>query len=251
MGPTGYTAAGKRCGPIHDGAYCLKEEPEAGEQHRRNLEEERYEENQDQDNDTREREKSHVTTEYPGNRSRGAQRRNSGVRVQYRVGYRRQYPAGEIKREITSRAELVLDRSPEQPQGPHIDDQVQPTAMQKHIADEGQIIGQRQRAVEHTGVEVPCRDQGEAVQELVELRWTKAYLEQKDDSVRCDQRPSGDREVAQRNAVCDRKHHVARSAVTSATGRRGIVFRSAPSRHPGKPIRGLDSAIRAFTSAFN
>src|ERR1700730_18208533 len=139
MGPTGYTAAGKRCGPIHDGAYCLKEEPEAGEQHRRNLEEERYEENRDQDNDTREREKSHVTTEYPGNRPRGAQRRNSGVRVQYRVGYRRQYPAGEIKCEITSRAELVLDRSPEQPQGPHIDDQVQPTAMQKHIADEGQI----------------------------------------------------------------------------------------------------------------
>src|SRR5690242_20497025 len=101
MGPPRYTAAGERSGPIRDGAQCLKEEPEAGEQHRRNFEEERYKDYRDEDDDTREREKSHVATEYPGNRSRGAQRRNRRVRVQCRVGPRCQYSAGEIKREIT------------------------------------------------------------------------------------------------------------------------------------------------------
>src|SRR6202022_605160 len=69
-----------------------------------------------------------------------------------------------------------------------------------------QIIGRGHRAVEAAGIEIPRWDQSVRSEEPIEPRRAEAQLEQKDQAVGGDQRPGGDRRVAQGYAVSDREH---------------------------------------------
>jgi hypothetical protein len=60
-----------------------------------------------------------------------------------RMRQRRRHATGQIEQKITHAAEPILHCRSEQIKHPHIDDQVQPPAMQEHIGGERQIIGKQ------------------------------------------------------------------------------------------------------------
>ena len=47
----------------------------------------------------------------------------------------------QIEAKIAGVTQPILDRRSEQPQRPHVEDQMQPAAVQEHVADERQEIG--------------------------------------------------------------------------------------------------------------
>jgi hypothetical protein len=118
-------------------------EPKADEDDGRDFEEERQKKNRDDNDDPRPGEQADVASHCAGNGPRGTQRRLGGGGVDDRMCNRRENPAGEIEDEITSVAHPVLDRSPEQPKRPHVQDQMQPSSMQEHVGKERLPVGER------------------------------------------------------------------------------------------------------------
>src|SRR5580704_428454 len=101
----------------------------------------------------------------------------SGWRRQISSKTRGEHRAGEIEGEIAPRPHPILDRSTEQPERPHVEDQVQPAAVQKRIGDERQyvetvaelgnaaeILGRNQRVLAEKPLEL-CRAQADLIEE--------------------------------------------------------------------------------------
>src|SRR6267143_3398207 len=169
VSPPGDTAFGERGEPFRRSLQYLDQKPQSDEHSSRQFKEQGNEKDRNHDDDSREREQTQITTKYPSDCAGGAQRRDRRGRIECRMGYRRQQAAGKIKRQIGQRAQLILDRPAEQPQCPHVENQVQPTTVQEHVADKRQIIGRGHRAVEAAGIEIARWDQSVAVEEQVEL----------------------------------------------------------------------------------
>ena len=64
------------------------------------------------------------------------------------VGHRGEEPAGKIEDEIAGGTHAILDRSTKQPKRPHVEDQMQPSAVQEHIREERPPVGERVAEVE-------------------------------------------------------------------------------------------------------
>ena len=93
------------------------------------------------------------------------------------MGQGRRKTGGEIEGEVAAGAQPVLHRRAEDPQRPHVEDEVQPAAMEEHVGREGQIVrdaGGRG----HGGMEVAGRDEGEQREEPLQLWFRERRLKE-------------------------------------------------------------------------
>jgi hypothetical protein len=181
----------------------LNQEPEGGKKHRLDLEKQGQEEDRHDDDQPRIRKEPDVAADHPGDCPRRPQRRDVGQRIEKGVGERCGDACCEIEDEVREGAEPVFDSRAENPQRPHVENQVEPSAMEKHVGHERQIVC---RPHPPRGIEVPRRDQREPQQQPFLLGRTERDLKQEDRAVARDQTPGDDRRVAGRNPVLDRKH---------------------------------------------
>ena len=119
----------------------LDQEPESDKEHGGQLEKERQKQNRHEHDDASEWKQTHVTSEHARNRAGGAERRNRRCRIKRRLGERRGNTAAKIEDDIAAVTQPILDRRPEQPERPHVEDEMQPAAVQEHHRDEGKKIG--------------------------------------------------------------------------------------------------------------
>ena len=116
-------------------------------------------------------------------------------------------PQSQVEREIAAMAQPILDRRAEQPERPHVENEVQPAAVQEHHGEERQEVGGDQGGVAiDQGLEIAGGDESEGAQELLELDWTEAVLEQEHDAIGGNQHPGDHRRIAGRDGVSDRDH---------------------------------------------
>ena len=121
------------------------------------------------------------------------------------VGHRGKEPAGKIEDEIAGGAHAILDRSAEQPKRPHVEDQMQPSAVQEHVREERLPVGERVAEVEIRR-EIERGDERKAPEKGLELIRTRTPLVKENQAVRRDQRPRDERRTAVRRGIQDRKH---------------------------------------------
>ena len=99
------------------------------------------------DDQAREGKQARVASEHASDCSRSAKDGNGGRCVEDHMGHRRGPAAGKIEHEIPRVTQPILDGRTEQPQSPHVQNEMQPAAMQKHIGAKRQVIAQRRRLV--------------------------------------------------------------------------------------------------------
>jgi len=115
--------------------------------------------------------------------------------------------ASKIEGEIASVTQAILHRGSEQPERPHVENEMQPAAMEKHHGEERKQIGGRELCLaicQRGGV--ARRDEREVAQEFLELRRAQAVLEEENQAIGRDQQPGYDRRVTGGNGVSDRNH---------------------------------------------
>ncbi len=97
-----------------------------------------------------------IRAHHTGDRSAGADAGDRRSDVKERVQQRCRNSADQIEHQIQHVPEIVLDIIAENPQRPHIEDQVQPRAVQKHGGEDGND-GRRGRHITRTqiGDEIP------------------------------------------------------------------------------------------------
>jgi hypothetical protein len=115
--------------------------------------------------------------------------------------------ATKIEDNVASVTEPILDRRAEQPQRPHIEDQMQPATVQEHHRDErdkvaGNVIGVAIRQK----IREARRNEGKLADELAQIQRVERLLEQEHGTVRCDQHPGNNGGIARRNSSFDRNH---------------------------------------------
>ena len=99
------------------------------------------------------------------------------------VGHRGKEPAGKIEDEIAGGAHAILDRSAEQPKRPHVEDQMQPSAVQEHVREERLPVGERVAEVEIRR-EIERGDERKAPEKGLELIGTQTPLVKENQAVR-------------------------------------------------------------------
>jgi hypothetical protein len=115
--------------------------------------------------------------------------------------------AGTIERQIAAMPQPILDGRTEQPQRPHVQDQMEPSSMQKHHGEEREKIRDRKIGLAGCkGLGVAGGDQREFAYECLKLVGAEAVLEQKHQAVGGDQHPSDHRWVTGRDGVPYRDH---------------------------------------------
>ena len=167
---------------------------------------------------------SHVASEHAGNRARGADRRNNRRRIENEMRNRGRKAAGEIEGKIASVPQPILHGRAEQPERPHIEDEVEPAAMEKHHGEHRNESPERELTVGQA-CGVTRRYEGEIAQEHFELKWTEAVLEQEDQAVCGNQYPGDHRRIPRWNSVLKRDHFRSCQWVALApeeTGRLGV-----------------------------
>jgi hypothetical protein len=105
--------------------------------------------------------------------------------------------AQDIEQQKPPVAETIFDREAEQPERPHVEDQMQPAAGQKHHGKQGQDIGRLDRAIAFANnFELERRDQRERRQKQLLLDWILCQLKEEYQAVRREERVADGRGIA-------------------------------------------------------
>src|SRR5258705_3717132 len=136
MRPPRHATAGRRHDQLDRSLKELDKEPETGKHNGRYFEEERNKKDRDEDDDARPGKRPHEAAENAGNRSRGAQRRNDRRWAGCDMRKRGKQAAQDVEQQKTPVAETIFDSGTEQPKRPHVEDQMQPAAVQEHHGEE-------------------------------------------------------------------------------------------------------------------
>ena len=103
-------------------------------------------------------------------------------------------PAHEIEKQIAEWSELVFDVVPENPEKPHVADDVEKSAMQKHAGEQRQERLQRGVAVSFESQLNVRRSEGVGLDESLTGRWRQGDLMNEHDDVHGDQQQRHDGE---------------------------------------------------------
>jgi hypothetical protein len=99
-----------------------------------------------------------------------AQRRHHRRWIESHVRNRGGNAACEIEGEIAASTQPIFHRRAEQRKGPHVENEMQPAAVEKHHGEEGNQIGSREISVAVCHRDgVARRDEREVAQEFLEL----------------------------------------------------------------------------------
>ena len=115
--------------------------------------------------------------------------------------------AEQVEDHEANRPHPVFDIVAEDPERPHIADDVQPAPVQEHAGQKRPIVADRKADPEGPfRVGKSCRHNSEQMEELIQ-RWLRhRQLEEKNDAVGENQKPGGDGRVSTGNGVADREH---------------------------------------------
>jgi len=207
MSPPCDASAGGRQQELQRSLENLNQEPETDEEERVDFEEQRDEKDRHHHDDPRQGEEAHVASQHSRDCTGGAQCRHDRCWIKKDMRNRGSKAASEIKGEIASVTQPILHRGSEQPERPHVENEMQPAAVEKHHAEEGKQIGGRELCLaicQRGGV--ARRDEREVAQEFLELRRAQAVLEEENQAIGRDQQPGYDRRVTGGNGVSDRNH---------------------------------------------
>ena len=133
MRPPGNAADLLRTGQGERAAKQLREEPNGEIEHGRHFKEEREKEDRKQHDQPRGRIKQKISAEHPGNCAGSAERGQSGIGICQDLSKSRDRSADKIEDRKPHRSHAILDIVAENPEGPHIGEDVQPAAMQKLV----------------------------------------------------------------------------------------------------------------------
>ena len=114
----------------------LNEEPEDKIKYGWNLEKEREKEDWKQNNESRRRKKHQIRTEHARDRARGAYRWNRRIRICQQLREAGDAAAEQIENRKSDRSHPVFDVVAENPERPHVGDDVEPAAMQKLVRED-------------------------------------------------------------------------------------------------------------------
>ena len=119
----------------------------------------------------------------------------------------RDHAGEQIKEQEAQRSHSVFDVVAEDPQRPHVADEVRPAAMEEHAGDERPIVVDAE--TDRAGplrMRVTRRDDAEEIDELLQLVGWPRHLVQEDRDVDRDDRPRHDGRPAMRHRVFDGDH---------------------------------------------
>src|SRR5439155_7966156 len=126
----------------------------------------------------------------------------------------RRQAAEKIERQESQRSHPILDVVAEEVEKPHVADDVEPPAVQKHRGQERPVVVRRKSdSGGPRGVGESRGDQAEEVDELLGGLGRQREFPKEQEGVDGDQSPDGEREVAMRDRVAYGYHRSRREGV--------------------------------------
>lgn len=168
------------------------------------LEKQGQEEDRQEHDDARAGEQEEAGAHDAGNGAAGADGGKGGHGVELQVRDAGGDAARQIENREAQRAHAVFDVVPEDPDRPHVADNVPPSAVQKHAGEEGPVvIGGEAGHFRPCGMSVAGRHDAEQVEDLVERRLRHREFQQEDESIGQNQHARRQRRVVRRDGVTD------------------------------------------------
>ncbi len=213
VGPPGDVGAG---GDQGGGALQkLEEEPEGQEEQGGDMEDGEDGEEGNEGGDAGQREEHEVAAEHAGDGAAGADGGHGGAGVGVYLDGVGDEAAEEVVEDEARFAEAVFDVVAEDPQVPHVAEEVDPAAVEEEVGDEGQVGGGIERVAGHAGQE-GGRHEAPGVHEGGEGRVAEDELLVEEVEVGEDEEDGGDRPGAGGDVVAEREH--------GGTSSRGNIF---------------------------
>jgi hypothetical protein len=207
VGPPSDAADLLRASQRRRAAKQINEEPEDKIKYGRNFEEKREEEDWKQDDESRRWKKYQIRTENARNRARGAYRWERRIRVCQQLRETGDAAANQIKNRKSDRSHPIFDVVAENPERPHVCDNVEPAAMQKLVREDRPVAVHRKTDRSRPiGMSEAGRHNSEKIKDLFDTLPGKHELKEKDQCIDKNQRARNYRHGAARNRVLNRKH---------------------------------------------
>src|ERR1700730_2256688 len=130
-------ASGRGHQELYRSLQNLQQEPETDKDEGINFEEQRDENDRDENDDPRQREEAHIASEHARNRAGSPQCRNERRRIEKEMRDRGGDATGDVENEISAVTQPVLDGRSEQPERPHVENEMQPSSVQEHHREQG------------------------------------------------------------------------------------------------------------------
>src|ERR1700704_4240081 len=141
------------------------------------------------------------------------------------------HASAAIEQDVAERSKLIFDGRSKQPQRPHVEEEVQPAAVQEHVRKKGKVREAAEIA-ERGGCKVARRDERELHEELLQLLRGETDLHQKDCAIDANQGAGDEGGRAGRGRCLKREHGIGLYACLPVPGRplpdRGSVSGSRP-----------------------
>jgi len=116
----------------------LHQEPKDEEEHRRNFNDLQKNKNRYERENPCKRVRHHIRAQNARDRPARSDAGDRGLRIQYRVDNSRAQTADQVKYEVREMAQAVLNVVSENPEVPHVADQMEPASMQEYRSEERQ-----------------------------------------------------------------------------------------------------------------
>ncbi len=170
------------------------------------LEKQGQKEDRQEHDDARAGEQEKAGAHDAGNGAAGTDGGKGGHGVELQVNHAGGDAARQIENREAQRAHAVFDVVPEDPQRPHIADDVRPSAVQKHAGEEGPVvIGGEAEHFRPCGMSVAGRHDAEQVEDLVERRLRHREFQQEDETVGQNHHARRQGRVVRRDGVTQRQ----------------------------------------------
>src|SRR5437868_10870431 len=158
-------------------AQHLAEEPEEEIKDGEHLEEEGNEEDRHEHDDLRAGEEDEVGAQHSGDRPRCSHRRDGGLGVREPVGEAREHAREKVEDQEAARSHAILDVVAEDPEHPHVADDVGPAAVKEHAGEKRPVIVYRQAKLHRPlGMGVASGHDPENVEEALEVLGPEGQL---------------------------------------------------------------------------
>ena len=129
------------------------------------------------------------------------------MRVGIKMNQSSRQAAKKIKRKKANRPHAVLDVVAEDPQRPHVSNDMEPAAVEEHAGKERPVVIQREPQLNRPfGMSITRRDNAEIIEELLQHRLGHGELEEKDHAVNYYYDPGAEGRVFRRNRVANRNN---------------------------------------------
>src|SRR6266850_6311393 len=205
----------------HQGATeDLSQDPEKKIGDGRQLKEKWKDENRNEDHHPRERKEEEVCPEHTSYCSRSAHRWKNRIWIRKPMDK----SGGETRKQIEDQesdwSHTVFNVVTENPERPHVRNDVHPTTVQKHAGEEWPVVINRETdPLRPIGMAEPRRNDSEKVKQLLKLMRRQCQFEKEHKAVGENQEPCCNRRILCRNRVTYWKH------VASTVGQNGLTQR--------------------------